>query len=119
MAPTTFSPAWLHKQPPEFLELRSRQIAALPRQFFAGGAAILGIVETFDVTPYFGRIQAPTLVIAAEHDQLFPVQHSRAIAGGIRGARLEIVRDSGHAAVVEQGERVAELLVDFIDSVQS
>ncbi len=117
MAPTTFSRSWLEKQSPEFLETRARQVGAMPAEFFAGGAAILGIVETFDMTPYFGRITAPTLVIAAEHDELFPIEHSRAIAGGIRGARLEIVRDSGHAAVIEQGARVAELVVQFIDSL--
>jgi 3-oxoadipate enol-lactonase len=117
MAPTTFSASWLRKQSPDFLELRARQVAAMPRPFFAGGAAILGIVETFDVTPYFDRIEAPTLILAAEHDELFPIAHSRAIAAGIRGARLEVVHDSGHAAVVEQGGRVAELVVEFIDSV--
>lgn len=113
MAPTTFSTAWLRRQSPDFVDARARQVAAFPPQFFAGGAAILRIVETFDVTPYFPRIEAPTLVIAADHDELFPIEHSRAIAAGIPDARLAIVRDSGHAAVVEQGEQVADLIVNF------
>ncbi len=117
MAPTTFSAAWLRQQSPDFLDIRARQVATFPRQFFAGAATILGIVETFDVTPYFASIHAPTLVIAAEHDELFPIAHSRAIAAGIRDARLEIVRDSGHAAIVEQPARVAELIVEFIDGM--
>ena len=114
MVPTTFSQRWLSAQPADFVERRAAQVASLPPSFFEGAAAILSVVETFDMTPYFARIEAPTLVIAAEHDALFPLPHSRAIAGAIRGAELEVIGDSGHAAVVEQPARLAKLTSDFI-----
>jgi pimeloyl-ACP methyl ester carboxylesterase len=106
----TWSEAWLAKQPPDFMEQRLRQVALLPPSFFAGAAAVLSILDRLDLTPYLGRITAPTLVIGGEHDRVFPAEHSRAIAAAIPNARLVIMPGTGHGLLFECGERVVELL---------
>ena len=106
----TWSARWLARQPPDFLDNRARQLSMLPTTYFAGAAALLGVLETIDLTPDLGRIAAPTLVVGGAQDRVFPLEHSRAIANAIPGARLEIIPDTGHGLVIERADRVMELL---------
>jgi 3-oxoadipate enol-lactonase len=48
-----------------------------------------------DAWARLGAIRAPTLVAAGRYDGLAPVENSRALAGAIAGARLEVF-DGGH-----------------------
>jgi pimeloyl-ACP methyl ester carboxylesterase len=111
IAAGTWSKAWLARQPPDFIEQRARQIAMLPPAFFAGAAAILRLLDSLDVRPLLPKIAAPALVVGGEHDRIFPVQHSRAIAAAIPNAALEIVPETGHGLLIERADRVIELLV--------
>ena len=85
-------------------------VATLPASYFLGAAAILGVLETLDLRPQLGGIKAPALVIGGEHDRIFPVEHSRAIAAAIPGARLEVIAGTGHGLLIERMDRVLELL---------
>jgi pimeloyl-ACP methyl ester carboxylesterase len=44
---------------------------------------------------------------------MVPPENSRQIAMAIPGARLELIADCGHLPMLEQPERVAELVTDF------
>lgn len=112
VASKTWSASWLATQPPDFIEQRARQMASLPPQFFAGAAAILALLETLDLRAQLPRIAAPTLVIGGANDEVFPPEHSRAIAEAIPGARLEIVEGTGHGLLFERSERVIALLTE-------
>jgi len=68
------------------------------------------IIGRIDSLPHLKDIRCPTLVVAARHDQLMPVEILRELAQGIAGARLEIIEDSGHMSTLEQPAKVAELL---------
>lgn len=106
----TWSDLWLAQQPPDFIESRARLVATLPPTYFQGASAILRILETLDLRPHLGSIAASTLVIGGEHDRMFPIEHTRAIAAAIPGARLEIIAGTGHGLLIERAERVLELL---------
>lgn len=106
----TWSDQWLARQQAGFLEARVQQLRALPREFFAGAAAILGLLDDLDLTPFLGDITAPALVIGGANDRVFPPEHSRAIADAIPGARLEIIEGTGHGLLFECAGRVIELL---------
>jgi pimeloyl-ACP methyl ester carboxylesterase len=108
----TWSDWWLAQQPPDFLETRMRLVGAQPPAYFEGAAAILRLLETLDLRPYLGRITAPTLVLGGEHDRMFPVEHTRAIAAAIPGARMEIIAGTGHGLLIERAGRVLELLTE-------
>ena len=72
------------------------------------------IIGRIDSRPHLAAIRCPTLVVAARHDQLMPVEILRELADGIPGARLEIVEDSGHMATLEQAGQVADLLEGWL-----
>jgi 3-oxoadipate enol-lactonase len=119
LAPGAFSERWLAEQPPGFLEIRARLFDSLPLPFFSGIASIMDALLGLDLETRLPKITAPTLVVGAALDRTFPIEHSRAIAEAIPGARLEILDDCGHAGVVEDPARVTALLGEFVSSVTS
>jgi pimeloyl-ACP methyl ester carboxylesterase len=61
------------------------------------------------------RVACPALVVKAEHDRLVPGEIAERYADLIDGARIETVPGTGHAVVVEQPEKTAELVSTFIE----
>lgn len=119
LAPGAFSERWLLAQPPGFVEIRARQFDLFPKQFFAGIASIMRALRGLDLEERLSRIAVPTLVVGASLDRTFPPEHSRAIAEAIPGARLEMLEDCGHAAVVEDPRRIVELTLEFLLAVDA
>jgi pimeloyl-ACP methyl ester carboxylesterase len=60
------------------------------------------------------RITARTLVIWGADDRLFPPAYAEAWQKGIRGARLVTLDRCGHLPPVEQPERFAQAVLDFL-----
>jgi 3-oxoadipate enol-lactonase len=106
----TFSDWWL-EQHPGFIESRVRAVSMLPKEFFAGAAAILALLDDLDLTSLLPTITAPTRVLGGEHDRVFPPEHSAVIASAIPNAQLEIVKGTGHGLLVEKWERLLEVLL--------
>lgn len=61
-----------------------------------------------------GEITAPTLVIGAEGDKVLSPANSRALAGAIGGARLEMLRGCGHGLTIERADDVNALIAGFV-----
>jgi pimeloyl-ACP methyl ester carboxylesterase len=72
------------------------------------------IIARIDSRPHLAAIRCPTLVVAARHDQLMPVEILEELARGIPGARLEIIEDSVHMTTLEQPGQVADLLEGWL-----
>jgi 3-oxoadipate enol-lactonase len=64
-------------------------------------------------------IDVPTLVLCGEEDRVTPPALSEALAGMIRGARLETIPGAGHIANLERAATFNRLLEDFIAEVES
>lgn len=63
------------------------------------------------------RASMPSLVIWGGHDRMVPPAHGTAYCDGLSSAsRLETLDRAGHAAVLEQPDRVADLIREFHDS---
>jgi pimeloyl-ACP methyl ester carboxylesterase len=60
------------------------------------------------------RITAPTLVVRGAQDTLVPAEHAETYATEISGARLEVVDAAAHSMPLEQPERLATLVRDFL-----
>ncbi|MEU6667014.1 alpha/beta fold hydrolase [Streptomyces sp. NPDC046727] len=71
------------------------------------------LVARLDVTADLARIGAPTLVVSPADDALVPPRLHRAVAAGIRGARLVEIPGS-HLPFAEQPDRWANLLTDGV-----
>ena len=68
----------------------------------------------FDVRPSVGLINAPAWVIIGAEDQLTPVAFAHFLAGNLPAARLQIIPNAGHMVFLEQPERVAQGLQQFL-----
>jgi non-heme chloroperoxidase len=71
--------------------------------------ALLGL----DLTARLPEVRIPTLVIGGTADVITPPAESRRIAALIPGARLEMIEGGGHMLMLEQTERVDELITGF------
>ena len=70
----------------------------------------------FDALARLGGIEAPTLVLVGEQDLLTPPWIAREVAGGIPGARLEIVTGDGssHVMPLERPVDFNQLVMNFL-----
>jgi proline-specific peptidase len=75
------------------------------------------VFTTFDLRPELSRIAARTLVIAGEDDFITGPVCAREIAEGIEDAELVLLGDCGHFVFVEQRERFAAAVGDFLARV--
>lgn len=64
-------------------------------------------------------VTAPTLVVAGEADAMVPLEASIDLAASIRSARLVILERMGHSAPLERPARIARLLIEFAEGVES
>jgi 3-oxoadipate enol-lactonase len=72
-------------------------------------------MNDFDVTARLGEINGPTLVMPAALDQGTPVSCSETIAARLPDARLEVVDNARHIAIVEQPEACNRHLLAHLD----
>jgi pimeloyl-ACP methyl ester carboxylesterase len=95
---------------PSHLELTRRMLVACDRATRREApAALIGL----ELTPDLPKIAVPTLVICGTADRLTPLAESRRIAGLIPNARLVPLEGGGHMLMLEQAQRVDELITKF------
>jgi pimeloyl-ACP methyl ester carboxylesterase len=75
--------------------------------------AIMGRPES---RPGLGAIRCPTLMIVGDGDVLTPPERAEEIVQGIPGARLSLIRDSGHLSTLEQPAAVTKSMVKFLSA---
>jgi 3-oxoadipate enol-lactonase len=116
--PLFYSPAFLAAHRAE-LESRRDQVNRLPDAWFAAGERLLATLVDLDLRPLLPRIACPVLAVAAERDEIMPLERMRALADAIPGARLAVVPDCGHVLVIERAQPFATLCLDFLTEVQT
>jgi 3-oxoadipate enol-lactonase len=82
-----------------------------------GYVACCGAIERMDLRDDLARITAPTLAIGAAEDQAISPEHSRAIAAGVSGARVEIMAHGAHLAAIERAQEVTALIERHLEGV--
>lgn len=116
--PVTWSPAFLEAQAAA-LAARRRAVGLLPPAWFSGlerlGQSLVGL----DVRPLLPAITAPTLVMGGDEDRTFPVEHARALAGHIPGARLVTIAGGSHAMILESAATVIPHILEFVAAAES
>ena len=73
--------------------------------------------DAFESPDLAGRISVPTLIVFGEQDKMVPLQGGRGLQEQIPGAQLELLPDAGHMVMLEQPDRVAGLLNEFLNEV--
>lgn len=72
------------------------------------------IMGRSDSRPGLADIRCPTLVIVGDGDVLTPPELAEEIANGIPGARVSVIRDSGHLSTLEQPAAVTKSMTEFL-----
>ncbi|MBA3905807.1 MAG: alpha/beta hydrolase [Pseudonocardiales bacterium] len=97
-----------------------RWIHAEHRRYFSGFADRRVLLESFhasidhDVTEYAADVNLPTLLVAAERDDIAPVAAQRALVHRFPDARLVVVPGVGHLAHYEAPSAVAAAIAGFL-----
>jgi len=114
VAPVTYSERFLTAHA-KLLDDRRGLLSKTAPEYFEGAAGIVALLEHLDLRPLLPAIECPTLVLAAECDRTFPPPHARALAAGIRGARLEMLGGASHGVFIEESARVMPIVSAFLD----
>lgn len=69
-----------------------------------------------DAEALLPEIAVPTLVVAAERDTFTPMELAKEMARAIPKAELELIEEASHAAPVEQPDRIADRVEEFLAS---
>jgi pimeloyl-ACP methyl ester carboxylesterase len=93
-----------------------------PRQVFFTGAMtgavpvrvsaeLLADIVPFDARDVLGSIRVPTTVVVGDHDVVTPPYESEALAAGIAGAELIILRGCGHMVMLERPAELDDVIM--------
>jgi len=102
---------------PEQVQLRTLAAERIASNDLATYYHLLLALGAFDVTHRLREIACPTLVIVGDRDTTVPLRAKKFLAEHIRGARFELVADSGHATPIDQPEAFNRLVMNFVESV--
>jgi pimeloyl-ACP methyl ester carboxylesterase len=100
-----------------------RWIHAEHGRYFSTFADRRTLLEAFhtsvrhDVAESARAVDVPTLLVAAERDDIAPVPAQRALAGRFADARLAVVPGTGHLAHYEAPAAVAREIRDFLSAL--
>lgn len=73
-----------------------------------------GFRRRYYVGDEVSAIEQPVLFVWGEQDSNVPIETGRELAGTISDARFEAISDAGHLPWLDQPERCAELITDFL-----
>jgi pimeloyl-ACP methyl ester carboxylesterase len=99
-----------HPVPPEFLDAMIQESLKLPARVWR--AAFAGFYED-DFAGELDKITAPTLLIWGDRDVLVPRRDQDILLNAIKGSRLVVYEDVGHAVHWEQPVRFAADVAAF------
>lgn len=108
-----FSAAFRHSRPHELAGWRNGLLRTPAEGYIATCVAI----RDADMSLAAKGVDVPTMVIAGAEDQSTPPAIVRALADQISGARYELIAGVGHLPCIEQPDRLAMLLDDFLETL--
>lgn len=103
--------SWMKETDKKFLEKLSQQLREVRSAVLYGDYLAC---SKFDLTDRLKKIKAPTLVIAGENDKMTPLDLNRQLESGIRNAQMAVIPEAGHMVMLEQPDRVARVVENFL-----
>jgi 3-oxoadipate enol-lactonase len=98
---------------PDLEEDLRTMIAATPPEGYAGCCEA---IRDMDLRPRLGRIEAPTLVVAASEDPSTPKEKVKPIADAIAGARYVEIDHAAHIANVAQPDAFDAVVLEHLSA---
>jgi pimeloyl-ACP methyl ester carboxylesterase len=101
---------------PALVEFTAAMNASTPVDVLAEFLPVVWGIDAHDALPVLAPL--PGLIVAADHDHLTPVKHSRDIADELPHAEYVEVTDSGHMVLLERHQLVTEHLEALTERVR-
>ena len=111
MLPKMLGPTTQQNRPEVVKTLRSLMAECAPQTI---EYALAAMRDRPDRSAELSSIKAPTLVVVGEADAITPPDVAESMANAIPGAKLEVIRDAGHMAPMEQPEQVNRAIERFM-----
>lgn len=111
MLPKLFSAHSQMKMPDAVEKVRAMMAAAAPESV---ARALEGMAQRKDYSGELDKIDAPTLVVRGEQDEIIPAVDMEFIARTVRGARHEMVALAGHLPNVEAPDVFNTILASYL-----
>ncbi len=111
MIPKLFSER-TRKQNRSIVDATAQLIDSAPPQGVA--AALRGMAQRTDATPWLGEIAVATLVLCGQQDAITSVADMQAMADAIPGAEFAVIPACGHMAPLESPVHVNKVLRGFL-----
>lgn len=109
------APGWRERDPEAFSYCLRVDLEAPPRRFaYLRQQEALAGWSSYD---RLASLRCPTLVICGEDDGMVPPENSRQLAASIPGAKLVLVPQCGHLAMLEKPEAVRDAMFAWLDSL--
>ena len=113
---SVYSPDYLRENRDE-IDKKLDQLGAMPHSWFEELVTLMSSARDYDARGIVEQIRCPTLVIAAEHDEIIPVERARELADAIPGAAFEVMPRVGHGAVLERPIELAARVLRFVSGL--
>lgn len=96
------------------VECRQTPPGCFPAFKYAEITTALEALYATDLTQSLGAIKTKTLLIHGSGDNVCPLDAGRALTSAIKGSKLEVFEDAGHAPFVTEPERFASCVKGFL-----
>jgi pimeloyl-ACP methyl ester carboxylesterase len=103
--------AWAPGAPEDLVQLGRETLAEIPPEVLYGDYAAC---DRFDVMDRLDEIRVPVLVIAGTADRLTPHKYGVYLVDQLPDARLVTIEGGGHMMMLEQPNKVAEAVAEFL-----
>jgi len=90
----------------------AEMFAATPIHVALATVELLARFEPAELAP---SVRVPALLVHGAEDAIVPVGVSQACADALAEARLKVVEGSGHLVVLDDKERLADIVSDFLE----
>jgi pimeloyl-ACP methyl ester carboxylesterase len=67
-----------------------------------------------DLSPYFGKIHIPTLIIWGENDDVTPVSYGITMQKNIKNSSIKILENAGHFCFLDHPDNFLKAIINFI-----
>ncbi len=78
------------------------------------GIRLIGDLDGLDLRPRLAHLRIPTLIVAGRHDRRLPLSYHENLAALLPDASLEVFENSGHFPFLEEPERFACVVDEFL-----
>lgn len=118
--PAIYSPSFYESK---LAWMKKREAILLPvfsnPDFLDAMERLTNSAENFDVRDQLDKIDAPTLIVAADEDYLTPINNQRYLEQHIKNSSLVILPGVGHASMYEKPMVFVSLVLGFINTKQT